>query len=114
MPHDMSTCWNSTYDMLKFTLEYCAALNTMTANWDMKLCQFELSKKEWAMASDLCKALQVHPLSLHVCQLINLPYFQIFKHGTLFFSCDTPNISTVIPAMDHIDEYLARASHNPA
>ena len=37
---------------------------------------------------------------------------QIFKHGTLFFSRDTPNISTVIPAMDHIDEYLATASQN--
>ena len=101
------------YDMLEFALEYHAALNTMTADRDMKLCQFELSKKEWAMASELCKALQVRPLSLHVCQLINLPYYQIFKHGTLFFSCDTPNVSTIIPAMDHIDEYLATASQNP-
>ena len=113
MSRDMSTRWNSTYDMLKFAFEYRAALNTMTANWDMKLCQFELSKKEWAMASELCKALQVRPLSLRVCQLINLPYFQIFKHGTLFFSRNTPSISTVIPAMDHIDEYLATASQNP-
>jgi hypothetical protein len=45
--------------MLKFALEYCTALNTMTADRDMKLRQFELSKKEWAMASELCKALQV-------------------------------------------------------
>ena len=30
-----------------------------------------------------------------------------------FFSCDTPSISTVIPAMDHIDEYLATASQSP-
>jgi len=37
---------------------------------------------------------------------------QIFKHGTLFFSRDTPSLSTVIPAMDHIDEYLATASQN--
>jgi hypothetical protein len=37
---------------------------------------------------------------------------QIFKHGTLFFSRDSPNISTVIPAMDHIDEYLATACQN--
>ena len=113
MPHDVSTCWNSTYDMLEFALEYCAALNTMTADQDMKLRQFELSKKEWAMASELCKALQVRPLSLRVCQLINLPYFQIFKHSTPFFSRNTPSISTVIPAMDHIDEYLATASQNP-
>ena len=38
--------------------------------------------------------------------------YQIFKHGTLFFSRDSPNISTVIPAMDHIDEYLATACGN--
>ncbi|KAF8153394.1 hypothetical protein B0H34DRAFT_634348, partial [Crassisporium funariophilum] len=61
---------------------------------DMKLRKFELSKKEWGMASELCKALQ------------------IFKHGTLFFSRDTPSISTVIPAMDHIDEYLATSSQD--
>jgi hypothetical protein len=30
----------------------------------------------------------------------------------LFFSRDTPSISTVIPAIDHIDEYLATASQN--
>ena len=22
MPHDVSTCWNSTYDMVRFTIEY--------------------------------------------------------------------------------------------
>lgn len=29
-----------------------------------------------------------------------------------FFSRDTPSISTVIPAMDHIDEFLATACQN--
>jgi hypothetical protein len=69
MLRDVSTRWNSTYDMLEFTLEYHTALNTMTADQDMKLRQFELSKKEWAMASELCKALQVHrpfPLFLSI------------------------------------------------
>ena len=47
------------YDMLEFALEYGAALNTMTADRDMNLCQFELSKKEWGMATELCEALQV-------------------------------------------------------
>ena len=33
---------------------------------------------------------------------------QIFKDATLFFSHDgVPNIATIIPAMDHIDEVLA-------
>ena len=35
---------------------------------------------------------------------------QIFKDATLFFSCGTPNLSTVIPAMDHIDKVLATTS----
>ena len=61
MPRDVSTRWNSTFDMLEFALEYRAALNTMTDDRDMKLRKFELSKKEWGMASELCKALQVCP-----------------------------------------------------
>jgi len=31
---------------------------------------------------------------------------QILKDATLFFSRGTPNLATVIPAMDHIDERL--------
>ena len=57
MPCDVATRWNSTYDMLKFADEYHAALNVMTANCDMNLCKFELSKKKWAMATELCEVL---------------------------------------------------------
>jgi len=35
------------------------------------------------------------------------PHHQIFKDATLFFSRAIPNLATVIPAMDHIDERLA-------
>jgi hypothetical protein len=35
---------------------------------------------------------------------------QIFKDATLFFSCSSPNLSTVIPAMDFIDETLTTQS----
>ena len=31
---------------------------------------------------------------------------------TLFFSCSTPSIATVIPAMDHINQHLATAALN--
>jgi hypothetical protein len=64
MPRDVATRWNSTYDMLVFASEYRAALDTMTADRDMNLRQFELSRKEWTMATELCDALQVGPLSL--------------------------------------------------
>jgi hypothetical protein len=39
-------------------------------------------------------------------------FLQIFKDATLFFSRSTPNLATVIPAMDHIDAHLASASQN--
>lgn len=40
-----------------------------------------------------------------------LPQFlQIFKDATLFFSRGTPNLPTVIPAMDHLDSFLATAA----
>jgi len=37
---------------------------------------------------------------------------QIFKDATLFFSRLTPNLATVIPAMDHIDETLTTQSRD--
>ena len=59
MPRDVSTRWNSTYDMLEFAVEYQAALDTMTADRGMNLRKFELSKKEWSMATELSEVLQV-------------------------------------------------------
>ena len=46
--------------MLEFALEYRGALDTMTADREMNLRKFELSKKEWSMASELCEVLKVH------------------------------------------------------
>ena len=37
---------------------------------------------------------------------------QIFKDATLFLSHSTPSLTTVIPAMDHIDETLTSHSLN--
>jgi hypothetical protein len=41
-----------------------------------------------------------------------MTFGQIFKDATLFFSCGTPNLATVILAMDHIDKTLATVSDN--
>ena len=59
MPRDVSTRWNSMYDMVNFASEYHTALNVMTTDHDMNLRQFELTKKEWGMATELCEVLQV-------------------------------------------------------
>ena len=59
MPRDVSTRWNSTYDMLQFATDYRAALDIMTADHDMNLRKYELSEKEWGMATELREVLQV-------------------------------------------------------
>ncbi|KAG0700690.1 hypothetical protein DFH29DRAFT_787158, partial [Suillus ampliporus] len=52
------------------------------------LRMLELSEAEWDSASELCEILKV------------------FKDATTFFSRTTPNLATIIPAIDHIDEIL--------
>jgi hypothetical protein len=37
---------------------------------------------------------------------------QMFKDATLFFSRMTPNLATMIPAMDHIDTHFATVSQD--
>jgi hypothetical protein len=39
---------------------------------------------------------------------------QYLKDGTLFFSRDSPNLQTVIPAMDKIDKYFTNRLEDPS
>ncbi|PPQ90517.1 hypothetical protein CVT25_014406 [Psilocybe cyanescens] len=94
MPCDVSTCWNLTYDMLKFAIDYRKAIDRLTGDKNLGLRQYELSDDEWEIAKQL------------------LPLLMIFKEVTLFFLRSTPNIPTVLPAMDHIDKWLTTASVN--
>ena len=59
MPHDVMTCWNSTFDMLDFAVEHIAAINTITGDRDMKLRQYELSEDDWSFARQLRDVLKV-------------------------------------------------------
>lgn len=59
MPRDVSTRWNSTFDMLLFAIEYRAAIDVMTDKRRMGLGVLELSGKEWALAKQLCDVLKV-------------------------------------------------------
>lgn len=60
---------------------------------------------QWEIARQLCQVLKV---SFHTLFDSFTHSVQIFKDATLFFSRESiPNIATVIPAMDHIDEVLA-------
>jgi hypothetical protein len=59
MPWDVSTQWNSTYNMLIFALKYQEALDVITGDRDTKLCQYEMDNEEWAISQQLCEVLKV-------------------------------------------------------
>ncbi len=51
--------WNSTFDMLNFTVEYREVLDAITGDRDMKLRQYELSEEDWNIATQLHDVLKV-------------------------------------------------------
>ena len=53
MPRDVSTRWNSTFDMLDFALDYRVPIDEITSNRDLNLRKYELQDNEWAVAKDL-------------------------------------------------------------
>jgi hypothetical protein len=59
MPRDVTTRWNSTFDMLEFAIEYQDALDVITGDREMKLRQYEMDEEEWDIARQLCEALKV-------------------------------------------------------
>ena len=59
MPRDVTTRWNSTYDMLEFAVEHREALDSITGNQKMKLRQYELTEEDWKIATKLRDVLKV-------------------------------------------------------
>ena len=62
MPRDVSTRWNSTFDMLDFAVRYQTAIDSLTQRWDLGLWDFELSADEWDIATNLRDILKVSQL----------------------------------------------------
>lgn len=71
MPRDVSTRWNSTYDMLKFALDYRVALDAITGERDMKLRKYELNDTDWDIAGQLRDILEVFFIQKLLCHLDN-------------------------------------------
>jgi hypothetical protein len=111
IPRDVSTRWNSTYDMLKFALEYSKAIDILTADRQNELRNYELSEMEWTIAKQLCDILKVSYVSILRIAESSAPA-QVLKDATLFFSRSTPNLAIVIPAMDFINDKLTAHTHD--
>jgi hypothetical protein len=78
MPRDVTTRWNSTYDMLVFAVEYREALESITGNQKMKLRQYELTEEDWHIAGKLRDVLKVCFDLFSTLSLINQGYLSRF------------------------------------
>ncbi|KAH9051519.1 hypothetical protein EDB87DRAFT_1571406, partial [Lactarius vividus] len=89
MPQDVLTRWNSTYDMLVFTVKYQDVLNTVTGDCDMKLWWYEMDNTEWVIAQQLCEVLKVsYRYHINFLDLFTYPCIVCrFSRMLHFFSC---------------------------
>ena len=76
MPRDVSTRWNSTFDMLDYALEHQEAVDAVTQRRDLGLRRYELEDNEWVILQQLRDILKVrrpfptpHMLIFIVCCL---------------------------------------------
>ena len=69
MPRDMSTCWNSTFNMLDFAINYRKAIDAMTDKRKLGLGEYELDDHEWTLVMQLQDVLKVRDMS-HITQAV--------------------------------------------
>jgi hypothetical protein len=65
IPRDVTTRWNSTYDMLTFVLEYRPVVEKFTADRKNELRELELSDEEWDIIRQLNDVLMVRGCAIH-------------------------------------------------
>ena len=59
MPRDVTTRWNSTYDMLEFAVKYRSAIDDITGDKSANLRKYELDDDEWTITMQLQNTLKV-------------------------------------------------------
>jgi hypothetical protein len=69
MPCDVSTHWNSTFDMLEFAINYHKVIDAMTDKHKLGLGVYELDDHEWTLVTQLRNVLKVSDMS-HITQAV--------------------------------------------
>ncbi|KIM54646.1 hypothetical protein SCLCIDRAFT_136364, partial [Scleroderma citrinum Foug A] len=90
IPRDVSTHWNSAFDMLDVAVRYNQVIENIMDKRKLALGKYAIDEHEWELLKQLHKVLKV------------------LEDATLFFSHSTPNLVMVIPAMDYIDESFTK------
>ncbi|KAJ6561196.1 hypothetical protein DFH09DRAFT_921392 [Mycena vulgaris] len=65
MPRDVSTRWNSMYDMLVFALQYRKAVDSLTGDRKLDLRIYEMDDAEWLVAQQLADVLEYYDKTDH-------------------------------------------------
>ena len=113
MPRDITTWWNSMLNLLEYALKHHKAINIVTQWHELGLQDLELTDEEWVIVGQLQGVLKVSKVLVDWCVWNNTNKCnQVLKDATLYFSCSTPNLAMVIPAMDHINQVLSMYLHN--
>jgi len=86
MVRDVTTRWNSTYNMLEFAVEYRSAIDAMTAIRDLDLHKYELGPSEWKIAAELRDVLKVgftstiyYLLTVDLDRSLKMPLFSFLE-----------------------------------
>ncbi len=88
IPHDVTTRWNSTFDMLNFTVKHITVINTITRDRDMKLRQYKLSEGDWDIARQLRDVLKVCSYAQLFLSLLTITLLDLQGRHPLFFTTD--------------------------
>jgi len=121
-------CWLNHSSWCGYTLEFDV--------WHVEICAWvpqgnrhlDSGQAEWPPelrvekeGMDNCSTIVWHPQGRwskqstnHWLIILALWSAQVLKDATLFFLCSTPNLATVIPAMDFINDTLTAHAHNQA